>query len=226
MKINKGRFITFEGIDASGKTTNVPILADHLRERGYKVITTREPGGGAIGPQIRDILLHGEKIDDVTELLLFLADRNEHVKKLIQPHLDAGYIVISDRFYDSTWAYQGMARGMISHLEALGEYVSAGLIPDYTLFFNLPFEESVRRLALRKGQQDRLDTEEESFRRKVYDGYQTRLGAIVVADEKLIISDGRARHVRNVHQINALPEPETVTQSVKAWANTVFENLN
>lgn len=219
MSETKGKFITFEGIDASGKTTNIPILAEHLRERGYKVVTTREPGGSHIGPKVRDILLHGGAMDKVTELLLFLAERNEHVQKFIRPHLAAGHIVICDRFHDSTWAYQGFGRGMTAELDKLGYFVHGGLVPDHTLFFNLPFEESVRRLALRSDKQDRLDQEEESFRRKVYEGYQARLFSF---ESKYL----GYNTTRKIHQIDALPEPDVVSASVKAWANTVFENLN
>lgn len=214
----KGKFITFEGVDCAGKTTNVPILAEHLRERGYTVVTTHEPGGSHIGKKVRDILLHGEKMDAVTELLLFLAERNEHVKTFIRPNLESGHVVICDRFHDSTYAYQGFARGMLSHLKNLKDYVSGGLIPDYTLFFNLPFEESARRLALRSGKQDRLDLEVEEFRRKVYDGYQARFD--------FVEGSFFGKTNRKIVRINALPEPLEVQQSVMRWANSVFENLN
>jgi dTMP kinase len=217
-------FITFEGIDASGKTTNVAILADHLRSRGYKVITTREPGGNPIGDKIRELLLSTSretmKMDKLTELLLFLASRNEHVQKQVIPHLKAGYVVICDRFHDSTYAYQGYARGMLEDLNRLGSYVNGNITPDITLFFTLPFEESVRRLELRREKQDRLDLEEQDFRRKVYDGYQMRLGRWPNSDHY------KETFNRKVVQIDALPEPEVVSASIKAWANTVFENLN
>lgn len=222
MSNTKGKFITFEGVDCSGKTTNITILANHLRERGYKVVTTREPGGTRVGDKIRNILLEQvelDAMDPTTELLLFLAARNEHIKKIVLPHIEKGYIVLCDRFYDSTFAYQGYGRGMLSQLQMLGEYVNGGILPDHTLFFNLPFEESVRRLALRSEKQDRLDLEEETFRRKVYEGYQARLGTPSPAD-------GIFHYVvRKIHHINALPEPDEVSASVKAWANAVFENL-
>jgi dTMP kinase len=217
----QGKFITFEGADASGKTSNIPLLADHLRERGYKVVTTREPGGNPVGDKIRDVLLDNSlsKMDSVTELLLFIAARNENVTKFVRPHLDAGYIVLCDRFHDSTYAYQGYARGMLGQLVALGEYVNGGIMPDYTLFFDLPLEQSMRRLALRSGKQDRLDLEEEDFRQKVYRGYQTRF------DE--VKEEGRrGESNRSIHRIDASAKLEQVTDQVTAWANGVFANLS
>jgi dTMP kinase len=213
----KGMFISIEGVDGSGKTTNVAILAEHLRSRGYKVLTTREPGGNVVGEKIRDILLH-EKMDPVTELMLFLASRNEHMQKKILPHLEQGYIVLCDRFHDSTWAYQGYGRGMNLELQNLGKYVYGGRMPHITLFFDIPFEESTRRLKLRSEKQDRFDQEEETFRRKVYDCYQDRLvNNFNMADDE---------PYREIHRINALPEPDVVADSVRAWANANFENLN
>lgn len=217
MSQTKGKFITVEGVDGSGKTTNVAVLAEHLRSRGYKVLTTREPGGTPVGEKIRDILLHN-KMHSITELMIFLAARNEHVKKKVIPHIQQGYIVICDRFHDSTWAYQGYARGMMGHLDALGPYVCGNIVPDITLFFDMPFEESTRRLKLRTDKSDRFDQEVEAFRRRVYAGYQIRLGQ---AETEPRESEGRV-----IHRINALPEPEVVAESVRAWANANFENLN
>jgi dTMP kinase len=216
MSNTKGKFITIEGVDGSGKTTNIGILAEHLRSRGYKVITTREPGGSDVAEKIRDMLLH-DKMDAVTELMLFLAARNEHVQKKVIPHLEQGYIVLSDRFHDSTWAYQGYGRGMSDELEEFGKFVYGGLLPDITLFFDMPFEEATRRLKLRTDKSDRFDQEVEAFRRRVYEGYQKRLGGTRPQDH---VVGGRI-----IHRINALPEPEVVADSVCAWANANFENL-
>lgn len=219
MSIAQGKFIAFEGVDAAGKTTNIKVLAEHLRERGYDVLMTREPGGTPLAEQLRDIILH-ESMDGVTELLLFLAGRRHHVQTVILPAVQAGKIVLCDRFYDSTYAYQGYGRGLLKEIEALEAFVKGGTIPHYTLFFDLPFEESMRRLALRTDKQDRLDKEEEAFRRRMYDGYQIRL------DGRSDASHFDRTFVRKVVNIDALPEPDVVADTVKRWANTVFENLN
>jgi dTMP kinase len=216
MSQTRGKFITVEGIDGSGKTTNIVILAEHLRSRGYKVITTREPGGTDVAEKIRDMLLH-DKMHPVTELMVFLAARNEHVQKKVIPHLEQGYIVLCDRFLDSTWAYQGFARGMLTELQSFGAYVYGNLMPDITLFFDMPFEEAARRLKLRTDKSDRFDQEVEAFHRRVYQGYQSRLGGGRPQGHEV---EGRV-----IHRINALPEQEVVADSVRAWANANFENL-
>lgn len=204
-----GKFITFEGCDGSGKTSNIEVLAEHLRNRGYKVITTREPGGTPVAEKIRDIILQNH-LEPRAELLLFAAARIEHVEKKIREHVARGYIVISDRFHDSTYAYQAggrrMPKEMVLDMErlALGDFK-----PNYTLFFDIPLEESKRRLALRE-KSDRFDEASEQFRERVYNAYQERY----------------AQNPDRMHRIDALPELAEVSAQVIAWANIHFENLN
>jgi dTMP kinase len=169
-------FITFEGIDGCGKSTQLRMLASELRLRGQEVIATREPGGTSLGTHIREVLLDAEeKVDPLAELLLYAADRAQHVRGLVLPALESGHIVLSDRYADATVAYQGAGRGfpgeVVSGLVALA---TGDLKPDMTLIFDLPVEESQRRADLRsrKGNQpDRLDAEDAAFHKRVRDAY-------------------------------------------------------
>jgi dTMP kinase len=169
-------FITFEGIDGCGKSTQLRLLASELRLRGQEVIATREPGGTPLGTRIRGVVLDAEEqVDPLAELLLYAADRAQHVRALVRPALDSGHIVLSDRYADATVAYQGAGRGfpgeLVSGLVALA---TGDLKPDMTLIFDLPVEESQRRAdhRSRKGNQpDRLDAEDAAFHKRVRDAY-------------------------------------------------------
>ncbi|HYY95720.1 MAG TPA: dTMP kinase [Pyrinomonadaceae bacterium] len=169
-------FITFEGIDGCGKSTQMRMLASELRLRGLEVVTTREPGGTPLGTQVRKVLLDTEEqVDPLAELLLYAADRAQHVRTFVRPALDSGHVVLSDRYADATAAYQGAGRGfpseLISELIALA---TGGLMPDLTLIFDLTVDESQRRAQrrVRKGiQQDRLDAEDAAFHTRVRDAY-------------------------------------------------------
>ncbi|MDT5293604.1 MAG: dTMP kinase [Acidobacteriota bacterium] len=169
-------FITFEGIDGCGKSTQLRMLASELRLRGNEVVATREPGGTPLGTHIRKVLLDAEeRVDPLAELLLYAADRAQHVRALVRPALDSGHIVLSDRYADATVAYQGAGRGfpdeLVSELVALA---TGHLKPDMTLIFDLPVEESQRRAdhRSRKGDQpDRLDAEDAAFHKRVRDAY-------------------------------------------------------
>jgi dTMP kinase len=169
-------FITFEGIDGCGKSTQMRMLASELRLRGLEVVTTREPGGTPLGTRVRKLLLDTEEqVDPLAELLLYAADRAQHVRTLVRPALDSGHVVLSDRYADATAAYQGAGRGfpseLISELIALA---TGGLMPDLTLIFDLTVDESQRRAQrrVRKGiQQDRLDAEDAAFHTRVRDAY-------------------------------------------------------
>jgi dTMP kinase len=171
-----GLFITFEGIDGSGKSTQMRMLASALRLRGLDVIATREPGGTPFGKRLRSALLDAhEHVDPLAELLLFAADRAQHVRTLLVPALEAGHIVLSDRYADATRAYQGAGRGFSPEL--IGEVIglaTAGLMPDLTLIFDLSVAECGVRAHRRthdghKG--DRLDSEDASFHTRVRDAY-------------------------------------------------------
>ena len=168
-----GWFITMEGPDGSGKTTQIQLLEQVLKSQGYKVWVTREPGGTLIGEQIRKIILDvdNEEMDPMTEAILYAAARAQHVKQLIEPALDQGMIVLCDRFLDSSVAYQGVARGLgMDTIEGINQYATGGLVPDITFFIDM---DPVIGLKRKKNQTelDRLEQETLDFHQKVYKGY-------------------------------------------------------
>lgn len=170
----KGLFVTFEGIDGSGKSTQIEMLSEDLRKEGIPYILIREPGATAIGEKIRTILLDkaNSKMHARTELLLYEAARAQIVEEKIKPELEKGTVVICDRFYDSTVAYQGYARGLeLSAIDSLNRWSTDELAPDITFLFDLSEEEAYRRRNGREGAEDRLEAEGLAFMKKVRDGY-------------------------------------------------------
>lgn len=172
-RTERGFFISFEGIEGTGKTTQVRLLAERLSKAGYSVILTKEPGGTAIGNKIRDVLLQPEHkgMFYLTELLLYNADRAQHLKELILPAISEGKIVITDRFSDSTVAYQGYGRGIdISLIKSIDEIATGGIKPDITILFDLDVETGLKR---NRGinKIDRLELEDIEFHKKVRKGY-------------------------------------------------------
>ena len=171
-----GTFITFEGIDGSGKTTQLRLLENFLQQAGCEVLLTREPGGTPVGNRLRAALLDAqEEVDPLTELLVFAADRAQHVRRVLRPALEAGQVVFSDRYADATAAYQGAGRGFSPELIAeIIELATEGLKPDLTLLFDLSVEDSITRTSRRangKHQGDRLDAETAEFHTRVRDAY-------------------------------------------------------
>ena len=172
-----GAFITFEGIDGSGKSTQARLLASALRLRGFEVVTTREPGGTPLGKRLRAALLDAEeRVDPLAELLLYAADRAQHVRTLLRPALESNHIVLSDRYADATVAYQGAGRGFPPELiEQVVALATGGLKPDLTLIFDLPVAAGMARTSRRadssavKG--DRLEIEDAEFHTRVRDAY-------------------------------------------------------
>ncbi len=168
-----GFFITFEGPEGSGKTTQIPFLAEALRQAGYQVLTTREPGGTPIGDQIRSVLsdIKNTAMHPRTEILLFLASRAQLVSEVIRPHLESGGVVLCDRYADSTLAYQGYGHGMIlDELQNLLLFATEGLTPDLTFLLDLDVEIGLQRRA-NGGDWNRLDAYELAFHRRVRAGY-------------------------------------------------------
>jgi dTMP kinase len=160
----RGKFITFEGIDGAGKSTHIDWVAGRLRARTDigAVVTTREPGGTPLGEDLRQILLH-RKMHLETEALLMFAARREHIAEVIEPALARGDWVISDRFTDATFAYQGGGRGLATtRLEVLEEWVQDGLQPDLTLLFDVPLETASERLAGARSP-DKFEAESRAF---------------------------------------------------------------
>lgn len=165
----KGFFITFEGGEGCGKTTQLRLLAGRLRRLGHVVVTTKEPGAGPLGPVFRKLLLSRSiTIPPAAELFLFLADRAQHVEKVIRPHLARGAVVLCDRYEDSTLAYQGGGRGFpIDFLQRANTLASGGLKADLTFFLDLPPQDAFRRLRGRNRGRDRMETEDRLFHERV-----------------------------------------------------------
>ena len=167
-----GTFITFEGIDGSGKSTQLRLLANFLHSKNCDLLLTREPGGTPVGNKLRAALLDAhEEVDPLAELLVFAADRAQHVRRVLRPALEAHQVVFSDRYADATAAYQGAGRGFSPHLiSEIIELATEGLQPDLTLLFDLSIEESnsrTRRRSDAKRRGDRLDSETADFHARV-----------------------------------------------------------
>lgn len=204
MPPHPGRFITFEGIDGSGKTTQFRMLAQWLREHGREVIETVEPGGTAIGRQIRKILLDPASagLHPRAELLLYFASRAQNVDEVIRPALEAGHTVLCDRFTDSTLVYQGCGRGLDTNVvRNLDRIACRGLGPDITFLIDIDLETSLQRAKRRNERvgpaESRIDDESVTFHERVREGYLALARAeperIVVIDGGMSISDvGRA----------------------------------
>ncbi len=173
----KGWFITFEGPEGSGKTTQIALLRDHFARLGLEVVTTREPGGTPAGDRIRSVLLGNEtgSLEPATELFLMLAQRNEHLHKVIHPAVAAGKVVLCDRYFDSSMAYQGYGRGLDpERVRAIHAQFLPGFLPGCTVLLQISPEQGLERA--RHGgrkQHDRIESEALEFHRRVYDGYNS-----------------------------------------------------
>lgn len=170
---DKGLFISFEGIEGTGKTTQARLLYERLKGHGFDVVLTNEPGGTKIGEKIREILLEVDhkEMSYITELLLYNAARSQHLQEKILPSLNAGKIVITDRFSDSTLAYQGYGRGIdINLLDTLDKIATGGIKPDITILFDLDVETGLKR-NLKINKIDRIELEDIEFHRRVRNGY-------------------------------------------------------
>lgn len=167
-------FITFEGLDFSGKSTQVGLLAERLSQSGAKTLVIRDPGGTAIGERIRTVLLDREVLDmsDFTELFLFSASRSQLVQEIIKPALKKGTIVICDRFYDSTTSYQGWGRGLsLDAIRAINQVAADGLVPTTTYFIDIPVSEIELRMMRQKAGADRMEMSGRAFYDRVRDGF-------------------------------------------------------
>jgi dTMP kinase len=192
----RGRFITFEGIDGCGKTTQFRVLSQWLRDRGNDVVETVEPGGTAIGQQIRRILLDpaSSEMQARTELLLYFASRAQNVDEVIRPALEAGRLVLCDRFTDSTLVYQGCGRGLDTGVvRDLDRIACRGLKPDVTFLIDIDLETSLMRAKRRNERvgpaESRIDEESAAFHERVRQGY---LALAEAEPERIVVIDGRA----------------------------------
>lgn len=172
-----GKFLTLEGTEGAGKSTNLRFIEKWLTEQGADVVITREPGGTEIGEAVRAILLNQDytEMHDDTELLLMFAARAQHLREKILPALAEGKWVISDRFTDASYAYQGAARGMgFARIAEIEQWVQQGIHPDTTFVFDLPVEIGMARVAARGTETDRFEQEKQDFFEKVRGAYLTR----------------------------------------------------
>jgi dTMP kinase len=169
-----GRFVTFEGIEGVGKSTQVALAASHLRTRDIDVVITREPGGTPVAESIRRLVLEPQQdvIDGVSELLLMFAARSVHLSNLIEPALARGAWVLCDRFTDATEAYQGGGRGIaVEHVRSLERIAQRGRRPDLTLLLDLPVELAMQRSRARRAPDDRFEAEQPGFFKRVREAY-------------------------------------------------------
>ena len=172
--MSKAKFITFEGVDGAGKSTHLQWFADTLRQRGLEVLVTREPGGTPLGERLREILLN-QPMHAETEALLMFAARLEHIEQVIRPALQRGAWVVSDRFSDASFAYQGGGRGVpLAKLELLERWVHEDLQPDLTLLFDIPVEIARQRLS-NNLTLDRFEQEQSDFFERVRAAYRHRV---------------------------------------------------
>lgn len=170
----QGIFISMEGPDGSGKSTQIELLSEYLRDKGYEIIVTREPGGNRISEAIREIILNKEytEMDYMTEAMLYAAARAQLMSQVIKPAIEAGKAVISDRFVDSSAVYQGMARGLgVEEVYRLNEFAIKGLMPHLTIHLDLPAAIGLER-AKGRAALDRMELEKAEFHEKVAQGYR------------------------------------------------------
>ncbi len=185
---DSGIFISMEGPDGSGKSTQTKLLYDYLKLSGYDVVLTREPGGTFVGEKIRAIILDKDhhEMGDRTESLLFAASRAQHVDQVIKPALEAGRIVVCDRFIDSSIVYQGYGRGLGDSVRIINEYAIDGCLPDKTLLLLIDPKTGIDRIA--KKDQDRLELMDISFHERVYQAY---LELMKLYPERIVAVDGK-----------------------------------
>jgi dTMP kinase len=185
-------FITFEGPEGSGKTTQVKRLSEYLRDKGRDVVATKEPGGTPLADRIRAILLHPDSaMDPLTELLLYAASRHQHVIEVIRPAVERGAVVLCDRYTDATLAYQGFGRRLdLDRLRALNDWVTGGLRPDLTILYDVEevvgLKRAQARIAATDNSEGRFEAEDVRFHRRVREGY---LSLAVAEPQRFVVVD-------------------------------------
>ncbi|MCD6330156.1 MAG: dTMP kinase [Candidatus Cloacimonetes bacterium] len=197
----KGLFVTFEGIEGCGKSTQARLLAESLRNLGLSVLLTREPGGPRISEEIRTILLNKEfnEMNRLTEVFLYMASRAQHTLEWIIPAIEKGQIVICDRYYDSTYAYQGAAREIPEYeIETINTIATTGLKPDVTYIIDVPVEIGLERLhnGTKAEDIDRLESEDIDFHRRVRAGY---LKLAKKEPDRVVVIDG-TKNIEEIHK--------------------------
>lgn len=201
--MGSGLFITVEGTDGSGKSTQIALMAEYLRKMGHEVVLTREPGGTNISEKIRSIILDPEnrEMGYIAEALLYASSRAQHVAELIKPSVEQGKVVICDRFVDSTYVYQGFGRGIdMEILESVNKIAMDGMFPDITFFFDISPEVALKRRIQATGA-DRIENEKMEFHMKVYHGYKSLA----------------AKDPDRIKTIDADRSIEEIAEDVKLW---------
>ena len=203
--LKKGLFITFEGADGCGKSTQLNLLADYLKSKGFEVVITREPGSIGLGEKIREILLsYDGDVSSNCEAFLFLADRAQHIDIIVKPAIDAGKIVLCDRHTDSTLAYQGYGRGVdLARLKMLNNLATSGLIPDLTFVFDIDVETSQQRVGKNK---DRMESAGVEFHERVREGY-------------LALSKEEPNRIKVINSVESI---ENISKQVKCIFEATF----
>lgn len=203
--MGRGCFISIEGPDGSGKSTQIRLMKEYLEKKGYEVVETREPGGTRISEKIRDIILDTENVEmsPVCEALLYAASRAQHVHEVIKPGIESGKIVICTRFVDSSIVYQGIGRGLgVDIVSMINKFAVQGVMPHLTLLFDVDPERALSR-KINNGEADRLELEDIEFHKKVYEGYKK----IAENNDRIRIIDA-SKDVMEIHKdiINAIEE--------------------
>ena len=201
--MNKGLFITFEGLDGAGKSTQIQKVKEIFEQKNYEVVLTREPGGTAISEKIRDIILdnNNDEMSFVTEALLYAASRAQHVQQKIKPALDLDKVVICDRYVHSSIAYQGYGRGLgAERVMDINSHATDGIMPDISFFILLPSDKAMERLKNSQRKLDRLEVEEIDFFQRVEAGYNLM-----------------AESYENIIKIDASKSVDEIAEEIKYW---------
>lgn len=206
-RVLDGLFVTFEGGDGAGKTTQIALAEAWLDEAGHRVVRTREPGGSELGRELRRLILHGGDVAPRAEALLYAADRAHHVETVVRPALERGDVVLQDRYIDSSIAYQGAGRALdAADIETISRWASDGLVPDLTVLLDIdPASGRARRGG--RGEQDRLEREADDFHARVRDGF------LALA----------ARDAARYLVIDAALPPEVITRQVRERLAALLE---
>ncbi len=204
--MQKGKFITVDGVEGAGKSTQINFICEYLKDKGINVILTREPGGTEISEKIRELLLSTDsKMHSDTELLLMFAARNEHIYSKILPTLETGDWVLSDRFTDASYAYQGGGRGLdINRIAQLEKWVVQGFTPDMTLLLDVPVDIGMQRVESR-GAKDRIEQENLDFFNRVREAYIAR----------------SEQYPQRIKLINASESVDNTSNQIQAILNTL-----